>query len=293
VLGAGGATVALGLLSALAWGTADFGGGLLSRRGSLFGVVIVSLLVPFVVTASISRAIGEPFPGMPDLAWAVGAGVAAACGILGLYQGLAVGRMSVVAPVTGVLAATIPVLAGIALQGLPTPPVVVGIGLALVAVVLVSRVSDPGTTSESGVRYAIVGGVGLGMFNVIAGQLSDVGFYAQLAIIKAIEALLVAVVVVATRRSVSVPRRLLPAVGAVGLLDLTGNAGFILAAQAGELAVASVLSSLYPVTTIVLAAVFLRERVTRAHALGIVLAGVAIVLIATGPQLGAPPGPAG
>src|SRR4051812_36259543 len=143
-LGPAGGAVAFGLLSALGWGTADFGGGLMSRRAPGFGVVLISLFAPLVVTGPLSRALDEPIPVMPDVGWALGAGVAAALGILCLYHGLAVGRMSVVAPVTGVLAATIPVLAGVALEGVPRAPVLLGIVCALVAVVLVSRVADPG-----------------------------------------------------------------------------------------------------------------------------------------------------
>jgi uncharacterized membrane protein len=120
--GPAGGSVAFGLLSALGWGTADFGGGLMSRRAPVFGVVLVSLAAPLLVTGTLSRVLGEPIPAMPDLGWAIGAGVAAALGILCLYHGLAVGRMSVVAPVTGVLAATIPVLAGIVLEGCRSSP---------------------------------------------------------------------------------------------------------------------------------------------------------------------------
>jgi len=285
LLGPAGGSVAFGLLSALGWGTADFGGGLMSRRAPVFGVVLVSLAAPLLVTGTLSRVLGEPIPEMPDLGWAIGAGVAAALGILCLYHGLAVGRMSVVAPVTGVLAATIPVLAGIVLEGLPQLPVAIGIGCALVAVVLVSRVTDDEAGGDSGLRFGILSGIGLGAFNVLAGQLSETGFYGQLTIIKAVELTMVALVVLAFRRPARVPMRLVPAVAAVGLLDLVGNAGFIVAAQLGALAVASVVSSLYPVTTIILAATVLRERVTATHAVGIVLALVAIVLIAAGPQL--------
>jgi drug/metabolite transporter (DMT)-like permease len=285
--------VAFGLLSALGWGTADFGGGLMSRRAPVFGVVLGSLAAPLLVTLVLSRVLGEPIPGIADVGWSIGAGVAAALGILCLYHGLAVGRMSVVAPVTGVLAATIPVLAGIALEGLPRLPVAIGIACALVAVVLVSRVTGDADSGDSGLRFGILSGIGLGAFNVLAGQLSETGFYGQLTIIKAVEVVIVASVVLVLRRPARVPMRFIPAVAAVGLLDLVGNAGFIVAAQLGALAVAAVVSSLYPVTTIVLAATVLRERVNRTHAVGIVLALVAIVLIAAGPQVADALGAAG
>ena len=285
LLGPGLATVVLGLLSATAWGAADFGGGALSRRAPLFGVVLLSLVVPLVATLVLSRVIGEPIPSPDDVLFAVLAGIAAGIGILALYGGLAVGRMSVVAPVTGVLAASIPVAVGLVVEGISSPPVVAGIALAIVAVVLVSRIADDGIASESGLRWGLIAGVGLGAFNVLADRLSEDGLLGQLAIFKAVEAVLVGVVVLATRRPVRLPGRLLPAVALVGILDLVGNGAYILATQAGELAVASVLSSLYPVTTIILATIVLKERVTRGHAVGIALAGAAIVLIAGGPAI--------
>jgi drug/metabolite transporter (DMT)-like permease len=282
-------TVGLGLLSAVAWGTADFGGGYLSRRAPVFGVVLISLAVPLVVTIVGSASLGEPLPTPPDLAWATLAGASAALGILGLYHGLGVGRMSVVAPVTGVLAATIPVVVGIVVQGVPSAAVLAGIVLALVAVVLVSRVAGDDPDRPSGLRFGLGAGVGLGLFNVFAAQLAPVSFVGHLAVIKGVELIVVAGAVVLARQPVRVPRRLVPAIGAVGLLDLVGNGAFILAAQVGQLAVASVLSSLYPVTTIVLATTVLRERVTRSHAVGIALAAVAIVLIAAAPALASSP----
>jgi drug/metabolite transporter (DMT)-like permease len=282
LIGPGLATVLLGLMSATAWGAADFGGGLLSRRAPLFGVVLVSLIVPCVLTAALSRVVGEPLPTDDDLVWATLAGLAAGVGILSLYHGLAVGRMSVVAPVTGVLAATIPVVVGIALEGTPSLPVTIGILLAILAVVLVSRVADEHAAGASGLLFGLLAGLGLGTFNVLADRLSPGAFLGQLAVFKAVEAVLVTVAIVLTRRGVRLPRRLLPAVAGVGMLDLVGNGAYILATQTGELAIAAVLSSLYPAVTIILATAVLRERVTRSHAAGMGLAAAAIVLIAGG-----------
>jgi len=279
------ATVVLGLLSATAWGAADFGGGLLSRRAPLFGVVLLSLAVPCAVMLVASRVIGERIPSREDLVIATLAGVAAGIGILALYHGLAVGRMSVVAPITGVLAASIPVAAGLVLEGISSPPVLAGILLAIAAVVLVSRIADDGTPRESGLRWGLIAGAGLGTFNVLADGLSEDALLGQLAVFKGVELLLVGAVLLATRRPARVPRRLVPAIATVGMLDLVGNGSYILATQAGELAVASVLSSLYPVMTILLATIVLRERVTRGHAVGIALAAAAIVLIAGAPTI--------
>ena len=160
--GAATATVVLGLVSAVAWGCGDFGGGLLARRTALFGVVLISQFVGMVLALGLTVLRGETAPRPLDLVWSVLGGVAGGIGITALYQGLAVGRMGIVAPVTGVIAALIPVAAGIVLEGVPPPLVLVGIALAIVAVVLVSRVSDE-ASGPSGLRFALVAGVGIGV----------------------------------------------------------------------------------------------------------------------------------
>jgi drug/metabolite transporter (DMT)-like permease len=224
---------------------------------------------------------GEPVPGPVDVAWSIGAGLAAGVGIAALYRGLATGRMAIVAPVTGLLAAIVPVGVGFGLQGLPAPTVLAGIGLAFVAVLLVSRV--PGVSGEpAGVGLAVIAGVGLGLFNVFIANVTEGLLFGPLTVVRLAEAGLIGIVVLATRQAWRVPSPLLAPVALIGLLDATGNAAFIAAEQAGRLDVASVLSSLYPVTTLVLAAVVLRERVTRLHGAGIAAALGAIALIAAG-----------
>ena len=102
------AVLALGLVSAASWGAGDFGGGLLSRRAPLFGVVFGMQLIGMLAALAIGVARGEPIPQGADVAWAVAAGGFGVVGITSLYRGLAVGRMGVVAPTTGVLAAVVP-----------------------------------------------------------------------------------------------------------------------------------------------------------------------------------------
>jgi uncharacterized membrane protein len=218
---------------------------------------------------------GETVPAPADVGWSVLAGIAGGVGISALYQGLAVGRMGIVAPVTGVIAAVIP------LEGVPPPLVLVGIALAIVAVVLVSRVSDA-AAGRSGLELALLAGVGIGAMSVCIAQIGDGHVFGPLVVIRSTQALLIGAVVLVTRSAWRVDRRLVPAIAGVGVLDMAGNGAFILAVQTGALAVAAVLSSLYPVTTVILATVVLRERVTRSHAVGIALAVAAIGCIAAG-----------
>lgn len=244
-------------------------------------MVLVSQLVGAAIALALAFLRGETLPLPSDIPYSIFGGIVGGIGIVALYRGLAIGRMGVVAPVTGVLAAAIPVAFGVVLEGLPGPLVVVGIGLAIVAVVLVSRVDD-GRTGPSGLDHAVIAGVAIGAFAIAISQISDGHAFGPLTIIRLAEAGLVVAVIVIGRQAWRADRRLFPAMAGVGVLDMAGNASFILAVQAGALSVAAVLSSLYPVTTVVLAMLVLRERMTRSHAIGIVLAAGAIVCIAVG-----------
>lgn len=269
------------MIAALTWGSGDFAGGMLARRGPVLAVVMVSQLVGIVIGFLLANLRGETMPLPSDVPWSVLGGLTGGIGIVALYRGLASGRMGVVAPVTGVIAAAIPVAFGIAVQGLPAPLAVIGIGLAIVAVILVSRVSD-GRSGPSGIGLALVAGIAIGGFGVAISQISDGRVFGSLTIIRATQAALIALIIVAGRQAWRTDRKMLPAMVGVGVLDMAGNAAFMLAVQAGSLAIAAVLSSLYPVTTVVLASLLLHERVTRSHAVGIGLALVAIACIALG-----------
>ncbi len=286
------AVVALGLASAAAWGSADFGGGLAGRRAPLFGVIFFSQLAGCGVALAFAVLRGERIPAGPDLGIAVVAGVVGGIGIGTLYRGLATGRMGVVAPISGVLSAVVPVSVGILLQGLPGPAALAGIALALVAVILVSSAPGHGGPGAPPIprlgplpadaATAILAGVSLGVLNVVISRLSPGAVFGPLVLLRLVEAAVIGAVVLVARRTWRLPRPVWPLVVLVGGLDMAGNGLFILAAHAGRLDVAAILSSLYPVATLVLAALVLKERVVGVHALGVVAALVAIVLVRLG-----------
>lgn len=276
------ATVLLGLAAAAAWGAADFGGGHTSRRAPVLGVSFVLQPVGMVGAVLVALLRGEQTPDAGAVLLGLVAGAFGVTGLINLYHGLAVGRMGVVAPITGLLAATIPVLFGLARDGLPAGTVLLGIGVALVAVVLVSAApGEPGR--RSGAEFGLAAGLAIGLFNLLVSQAPSASLFGTLAIVKVSAAVTVALVVVAGRRSWRVSRAALPVAMVVGVLDVAGNSLFVLAAQAGRLDIAATLSSLYPVVTVMLAATLLHERISRPHWLGIALAAIAIALIAAGP----------
>jgi drug/metabolite transporter (DMT)-like permease len=129
---------------------------------------------------------------------------------------------------------------------------------------------------------ALIAGIAIGCFGIAISGLSEGQVFSSLTVIRLVQALLVVGLVLGTRAAWRLPVDALPAVAVVGALDMAGNTFYLLAVQTGALAVAAVLSALYPVTTVLLAAVVLHERVTRDHTIGIALAAAAIVLIGLG-----------
>lgn len=273
--------ILFGLFSAAAWGTSDFAAGLASRRVSVLALVLAAQTVGMTVALGLAMLRAEPVPAPMDVLWSGLAGVIGTGAIVALYAGLAVGRMGVVAPVAGVIGALVPVAVGIALEGLPAGIVLVGMAAAVVAVVLVSRVGGE-AGARSGIELGLLAGLGIGLFNVTITRVDEGLVFGPLTIVRVAALVVLALALLARRQRVALPARLAPAIVAIGLLDMAANAGFLLAEQTGSLAVAAVLSSIYPVITVILATIVLRERVTRSHAAGIALALLAIVLIATG-----------
>ncbi len=274
--------VVLALAAAVLWGVSDFGGGLLGRRGPILGVLIGTQGVGLLVATTGAVVRGEPMLQGADLGLAIVAAGLAAIGVGSLYRGLAVGRMGIVAPVTGVLTAVTPALIGIGFQGMPAPVVLLGFGIAIVAVVIVSLVPDDGSGSPTGLSYALVGGVTLGLLGAVLSRIDLQHVFVPLAVMRGLEIALFVGFIIIRRVPWRMPRSTLRLVITVGVVDVLGNLAFLTAARTGALSIAAVLSSLYPVVTVILAAAILRERVTLSHAAGIVLAFVAIGFITGG-----------
>jgi drug/metabolite transporter (DMT)-like permease len=276
------AVVALGILASAGWGVSDFGGGLASRSAPVLGVLLGSQIASFLVGLPVLALISEPAMRPEDVALSVVGGLLGSTGLALLYRGLSAGRMGIVAPVAAVLTATIPVVFGFLTEGIPSPLAVVGIGAAGLSVVLVSRSTDEQHVGPSGLGYAVGAGTLFGLFTVTVSGLDDALVLSPLLVIRIASVACITVLVVATRQQWRVPRRLWPAVAGVGLFDMSATAAYLIAISIGPLSIASILSSLYPVVTTILAVLVLRERVTPAHAAGIAAAGLAVAFIAGG-----------
>jgi drug/metabolite transporter (DMT)-like permease len=274
--------VVLALASAAVYGTADFLGGLASRRSALFGVVATSQLAGLVALLALLPWLGGPV-GPADLAWGAAAGFAGATGLVLLFRALSRGVMSVVAPVTGVTAAAVPVVVGLLEGDRIGTAAAVGIALALVAVVLVS--AEGGLSALRAARPASLGpalaaGIALGLCFVLLDRTSQDAGLTPLLAARLASVALVVVLAVAGKQSLRASRSGLPLVLLSGVGDMTANALFLLATQQdGQLAITGVLASLYPVSTVLLAQLVLRERLAPAQLTGLASAAVAVVLI--------------
>jgi drug/metabolite transporter (DMT)-like permease len=272
------ATVVFGLLASLSWGSGDFSGGLASRRATASSVVIAAYAAGFALLIGLALVWREHFPSGMDMLWGGLAGVVGAIGLIAFYSALSIGRMGIAAPVSAVLTAALPVIFSAFTEGLPGPLQFVGFVLALLAITLISR-PEPAKGRPEGIGLALLAGCGFGCFFILISRVSHNATFWPLAVAR-FTSVLFLLVFVGTRRQPVLPgRKVIPLVLLAGILDAIGNAFFVLAAHSGRLDVASVLSSLYPAATVLLAALLLRERVTRVQGIGILLALLAVPLI--------------
>lgn len=277
--GAGLGAVTFGLLASLSWGASDFSGGLSARRVHVFGVITVSYAVWLALLVALALARSEPIPKGSDLVWGAAAGLAGVTGLTAQYRALAVGRMGIVAPVAAVLGTSIPVLFAAISEGLPGAGQLAGFALAIAGVWIIARPEVSGGRPD-GLGLAVLAGLGFGAFFILIDQVSEGAVFWPLVAARGMSFVVLALIVMASSVAWRPDRSALPLVIVAGVLDVGGNTFFLLAAQAGRLDVASVMSSLYPMVTVLLARLVLQEHVTRLQTAGIAAAVAAIPLIA-------------
>jgi drug/metabolite transporter (DMT)-like permease len=281
----------LALLSAVTYGTADFIGGLTSRRLPPAAVVHRSSIVALVVNIAALFFVGGVFTAR-DIVIGTFGGAAGGIGVLLLYRGLAVASMSVVAPITAVLSGIVPVGAGLLSGERPSSIVWCGIVVGLVSVACIAREEEVGDEARGptpiGVLVTAAGaGLGFGLFFVAFDATSDdAGLWPALAGKAATVVMFTGVALVARSarpaRGEAWTRSSLALLAAAGVFEATANSLFLLATQRGQLTIVAVLGALYPAATIILAGIVLHERLTRLQLGGVGLAGTAIVLITAG-----------
>lgn len=274
----------LGLVAAAGYGAADFCGGLAAKRAPMLAVACGGQAAGLVVLVPLAF-VAPMHPTVLDIILGLIAGVCGGVGIALLYHALAIGKMGVVSPITAVLAAAVPVAAGFARGERLHGAQIVGIAVALIAIVLISLTTEETGEREiatGGVREAIVSGLLLGAFLAILAYVSNEAGFAGLLAARCSSVLTLAAIALVARVDPRPPRAMLPLVGGSGLLDGSALVLYVLAARLGGLSVAAVLTSLYPAATVLLARVILRERLRAWQFAGMVLALAGVALIAIG-----------
>jgi drug/metabolite transporter (DMT)-like permease len=270
----------LSLLAAASWGGGDFSGGLVTKRASVFRVVAVAHGCGLIAMLAMAWLTGEAVPQPADLWWGAFAGVAGAFGIAALYRALAIGRMGVIAPVASVVTGVLPVLVGFRTEGLPDRVQLFGFALALLSIWLVAGPSEQ-LDSHRGLGLAVLAGVMFGLFLVAGKQAGHHGVFWPLVAARFTSTALMLVLVGVSPCDEQPLRGVVWLMVLCGLLDSAGNALFIAATRHGRLDVAAVLSSLYPVSTVILARVLLKEKISGLQGIGIVGALLSVVLVST------------
>ncbi|MGE3519604.1 MAG: EamA family transporter [Vicinamibacterales bacterium] len=270
--------VLLALGSALVWGSADFCGGRASLRRNAIQVMAVAAVSGVAALTATAVALGEPLVGGAAALWSMLAGLAGSFGLVCLYRGLALGHAATAAPTAAVVAAAIPAVFAAVTQGAPARIQGLGFALALAGIWLVARSSPGVPASRASIRLGLLAGLGFGGFLVLIALVDEGAVFVPLAIARA--TMLAAGLAVLAARGTPMPSVGDPLALTAGVLDAGGNVLYLLARQHVRIDVAAVLSSLYPVSTVVLAFVLSREPVTRMQWSGAVVCLVAVSLIA-------------
>jgi len=282
--------VSLALLAAAVYGAGDFVGGLAARRISVLFVVGVGQVAGLVALALLALLLPASGAGDADLLWGAASGISTAVGITLLYQALATGRMSVVAPVTALSALSLPVLFAYAGGAWPGWAPTAGIALAAVAVALISREEDRAGVTRGSARRAlglsVAAGLGIGVFYITMKQTHDDSGLWPLVAARAMSTAIFASVALAMLgrwRGAPAPAAALWGWAVLsGLFDSAANALYLVSSRAAPLAIVATLTSLYPASTVLLARVILREQLRPMQLAGLLLATVAVVLIVQG-----------
>jgi drug/metabolite transporter (DMT)-like permease len=277
-------SILFGLSSALTWGAADFCGGLASRKAKAYQAVLFGEAVGLAVLLVAAFLSGEAPINLHSWLMCTIGGVITTLGLLLLFQSMIKGQMSVAAPVSALMAAFLPVVAGTFTEGFPGVLTFIGFVLALAAIWFISQ--PEGGPKSLRLRFSdlslpLLAGVCFGIYYILIHNGSRDGLFWPLVSSRLGGTLTMILYALFTRQPLLPPRNVWPLIALNGALDVTGNSFYVLAGHFGRMDVAAVLASLYPGGTVILAWLFLHERINRTQTTGILVALAAIVLMTT------------
>lgn len=273
--------IALALGASLSWGFADFFGPL---KGRTYGALRVLVYVQLggLVTIAIIVAVRGRGPADAAVLLAIPAALSGTLGLYAYYRGMAVGAMSIVAPIAGI-SAVIPLTVGFLSGDRPSVWQVLGMACALGGVFLASR--EPGRTGPrlaAGVGLALVAALGFGGYFPPMHAAGNADFWWASLIFRVTSTSVILAAVAVVRPALAIPALQLPLLALIGIGDMLGNLLFAAASTSGLVSITSVLASLYPIVTVILARIILEERVARSQEAGIGLTLTGVALISAG-----------
>src|SRR5216683_3600894 len=260
------------------WGASDFLGGVGARRANAFLFTAIVHISGMVLMGTLALITHAPFPGTASLVWSLLAGSVGGMALALFYRSLASGNMGLVAPVAAVVGAAIPTIVTAFAEGFPGYRHVLGFVVAGIGVWLISR-AEGETGRPEGLGMAVLAGIGFAGFYLCIHQAGDASALWTATCSRAASLLVTAAFVIFGRhiRAVAMPVVVIAVIA--GILDVSGSAAFIRAAQIGRLDDAVVLSSLYPAVTVLLARFFLKEHFSSGRTIGMVAALAAVPMI--------------
>lgn len=278
-------SILYGIASAATWGAADFIGGFATKQTSAYRVLFLGELAGLIPFTILAIATGEVIPPPIDMLWAALASMLGLGGLILLYRSLADGQMTIAAPVSALFAAFIPVMFAFFTQGLPPVTTLIGFGCAFLAVWLISQTEGmdwrfplQGLRSLRHLRLPLISGFFFGLYFIALHQATLNAFFWPLVSARSTGVLALGLFALLTRQPAMPPRNLWGYVILNGILDIGGNGFYVLAARTGRLDVAAVLGALYPASTVLLAWILLKEKISWVQTGGILLAFAAIIL---------------
>ncbi|MDO9514887.1 MAG: DMT family transporter [Syntrophales bacterium] len=272
-----------GLAAAASFGTGDFLGGFATKRISVFRVILISQIFGLALLAGLAVALNETIPSGSNLAFGGLAGLFGTLGLTALYIGLARGHMGIVAPVSAVVGATLPIIIGMFMEGAPPGGQIIGLLLGLCAIWYIAGEGSGTSIHPRALGLPVLAGMGFGFFFIFIDQVSETAIFWPLVTARLVSITMLSVFIMARRKKAAAPWNpgLLIIVLLAGIFDAAGNILFALASSLGRLDISTTLTSLYPAGTVFLAWLILKERLAPRQWFGVVVALAALVLIAS------------
>lgn len=280
LMGSDSVALICGLASAASFGTADFCGGVATKRNNVFTVILISQVFGLALLVTLAIFLREPLPSADAMALGGLAGIAGALGLAALYRGLATGRMGVVAPISAVTAAVFPILVSMIMEGMPSHFQMAGLGVGIVAIWYLPERGGGASVRRRDMMLPVGAGLAFGLFFILIDQVSSKAILWPLVSARIVSITLLSALITIRRDSIKPVMNQLAVIAATGIFDAGGNILFAVATRLGRLDISATVASLYPAGTVILAWIILNEKLSSRQWFGVLTALAALTLIA-------------